>query len=300
MGESTKPTSTLRIREIIKILNKMNLVKADYNNIKRLIKEMIFLADFNAEIHASKSQYFRGRISKDKLSDISDLTYPPSKNILNYQRCNSPHKPMFYCTESTRPIYSELNVQPGDIVYLSNWSLKEDIYVITIPPDLVKEEGDKRNQLISAYFDTVFSQPIHETYTEQYKITSAISEVITEQKISFEDTQSEGSIKIPEVSLKYPSVQYPSEAYCLAFHPEIVDQYLNLEYVEEILVTEAINRTYRIERKDGASNFKDGKINWTGRPLNWKIEEPGKQLNMKAELGSWVARDTNGNIVNPE
>jgi len=50
---------------------------------------------------------------------------------------------------------------------------------------------------------------------------------------------------------------------------------------------------------DYATARSDGSLEWKGRGPNWKLAENGPQLSLRPEQGVWVARDQDGNIVDP-
>lgn len=197
---------------------------------------------------------------------------------------------MFYCSPDPAAVFYELHVQPGDAVYLSKWSLTKKFFLNRIAAQDDGSPSSAVKEIISTYFETKFSQPVHDTYSSQYKITSAISEKL-----------STGNViggTIPFGGLTYPSVAHPNRSENIVVQPHIVDECLRLDYVEELLVTAVDGYTISYDRKDFSSNFEDGKIHWAGSPMKWTLP-PGSTLTMTAEADGWVARDERGNIVNP-
>ena len=77
-----------------------------------------------------------------------------------------------------------------------------------------------------------------------------------------------------------------------------MDTCLRLDYVEEVHVNEVIGKTIKYTRADFASTFSDGKIDWQNQILHWTIP-PRSLITVTAEHDGWIARDEEGNIVNP-
>jgi hypothetical protein len=74
----------------------------------------------------------RGRISNtNKLTNISELSYKPSKSVNGYGRCNIPHHSVFYGGNNVLTVLSELDPEEGDNIYLAIAELKDS-------PDMLK------------------------------------------------------------------------------------------------------------------------------------------------------------------
>lgn len=285
-----KPIKATEARDIIRQLNRLNLEMADYDNLKTLIDRLIYGVPLMAITPHDETRFFRGCVYKEKPFETKLLSYPPSELAVNFQRCNPPGKSMFYCSSDPAAVFCELHVQPGDAVYLSKWSLTNKFLLNRIAAQDDGGPSTAVKEIISTYFETKFSQPVHDTYSSQYKITSAISEKL-----------STGNViggTIPFGGLTYPSVAHPNRSENIAVQPHIVDECLRLDYVEELLVTAVDGYTISYDRKDFSSNFEDGKINWAGSPMKWTLP-PDSTLIMTVEADGWVARDERGNIVNP-
>lgn len=237
------------------------------------------------------ARLYRGVVYKDKPMQKSYLSYPPKELVTNFQRCNGPCSPMFYCSVDPSAIYFELGVKPGDKVYISKWSVVKEFFINRIAAVGELEIDNAVRDTVLTFFETKFSQPIHETYSSQYKVTAAITEKMTTGKINGDDRLLG--------ALSYPSVAHPGRSENLAVKPEIVDQCMQLDYVEEITITSVSDdKTISFDRTDFSSNFESDRINWTGKALHWTVGS-GKALTVTVEPDGWVARDENGNIVNP-
>ena len=133
MSSMKKSITVSKARTIIQQLNRMNLDITDYAYIKSLTDKLVIGLPMTCITPHKDTRFYRGIIYKEKPTIIDCLGYPPSEIIVNYQRCNPPGKPMFYCSPDPAAVYYELGVQPGDVVYMSKWSVTEDFFVNQIP-----------------------------------------------------------------------------------------------------------------------------------------------------------------------
>jgi hypothetical protein len=283
----TRPVSAYEARGIIKKLNRMDLDRIGYGHIKNTIQSLITGLPIRMITPHLSARLYRGVIHKDKPLDVKLLGYPPKELVTSFQRCNPPNSPMFYCSVDPAVVCSESRVRHGDRIYLSKWSVVEEFFCARISPN---EEGHKNSlehELIFGYFETKFLQPVHETYSNQYKITAAICEKLTTGNI-IGDPRTNGG-------LTYPSVAHPSRSENLAIQPHVVDRCLRLDWVEELLIEEVTDISISYNRTDFSANFENGLIVWTGKPLHWTLA-PGELITMTAEHDGWVARDMDGNI----
>jgi len=236
------------------------------------------------------TRLYRGVTHKNKPVDVKLLGYPPKELVTNFQRCNPPNSPMFYCSVDPAVVCSELGMQPHEKLYLSKWSIAEKFFCARISPNDDEYENSPENELIFGFFETKFLQPIHETYSSQYKITSAICEVLTTGNING-DLRTNGG-------LTYPSVAHSSRSENLAIQPHVVDRCLRLDWVEELSIEAVSDNGISYKITDSSTSFENGLIAWTGKPLHWTVA-PGKVIKMTNEHDGWIARDMDGNIVNP-
>lgn len=269
----------------------MDLDKANYEYIKEQVNSLFVGLQIRGITLDKETRLYRGVIYTQKPLDVSQLWYPPFKNITNFQRCNPPNKPMFYCSPDPASIFYELDVKPGDNIYISKWSAISNFIILQMAPNVAETSGNHAQDIILTFFETKFSQPIHETYSSQYKITSAIAE-----HMSKGDIVNDENIEIGAIS--YPSVSHPGRSENIAIRPEIVDTCLRLDYVEEINVKEVRGKIIEYTRTDFCSHFSEGKIEWEGNIIHWTVP-PGALITLTAEHDGWIARDEKGNIVNP-
>lgn len=286
-----EPLRTTEARDLIRQLNRMDLSRADYGYIKELINKLFVGVPIRGITPHKDARLYRGRVSGDKPSTVAQLSYPPADKVINFQRCNPPHAPMFYCSPDPAAIFYELDIKKGDNLYISKWSVTSDFLILQIAPNMKEETEHHLRDMVLTFFETKFSQPIHETYSSQYKITSAIAEFMSKGQIADREKLKLGAIS-------YPSVSHPGRSENLAIRPEIVDGCLKLDYVEEVHIDAIRGQEIQYTRTNFASQFPGSKIEWQDKVLHWTVP-PGTLIKMTAEPDGWVARDENGNIVNP-
>jgi len=268
----------------------MDLDRINYEYIQELINKLVIGLPMRGITPHKESRLYRGVVYTEKPSVVGKLGYPPAEKIIDFQRCNPPARPMFYCSPGPASVFYELGVAVGDFVYLSKWSVVNDFFLNQIAPITEGGIDHQVKDIVFTFFETKFSQPIHEKYSSQYKITSAIAE-----RLSFGNLDGDRR-KIGAIT--YPSVSHPGRSENLAIRPEIVDSCLKLGYVEELYVTAVEETKISYNRTDFCANFDGENIKWEGKILHWTIP-PGGQVTAIAEQDGWVLRDEQGNIVNP-
>ncbi len=283
-------------------MNRLNLDDADYDHLLRRVNRLITGVPLAGTVIKPRTRLYRGRKCRTKLMQLSDLGAPPVTAVVNFQRCNPPNDPMFYCATHQATACYELNAAVGEIVYISCWHVKNEFLTQVIPPDRMSKSTDSRLAMIATFFETKFSQPIHETFSSQYKITSAIADRLTAKEFNLTaptDAPNREAYLHGVGCLLYPSVAYPKEAECLAIRPRIVESCLELAYVEEWQVTAIGAGEVSIQRLDVSGSFENGEIGWTGKPLHWTLKEAGQLVTATAEPDGWVLRNEDGTLVRP-
>ncbi len=188
----------------------------------------------------------------------SELGYPPPHILTNFQRCNAPFSPMFYCAEDPRIAIHEIRPQTGTEIYVSRWKTKRSFSIgfLTLPSD--HKYYSDTSKLVYSFFEKQFTQPITKS-SAKYKITAAISKCISTGGPPPGD---------PELgAVIYSSVAHSSKGRNIAIWPHIIDSSLELIDVERIVITEASDRDFIFLRLDYANDFGNGQIHWKGAPL---------------------------------
>ncbi len=201
---------------------------------------------------------------------------------------------MFYSSSRRASALSECRAQVGDVAYLSQWIGRGKIPFNR----LLDDHGDEQfidnlrpvDHLLISHFDTIFTRRIHDTFSDDYKFTAAITELLTKRFQAWDkfNVGADG-----HVALRYPSVQQFDGAYNTAMDPAFARERLSLVHVMELTV-EQTEPEIRVAVTDTAIEFSDGLIRWTGdvtkvptlRPSNRDVEF------IKANQG-WLIRTLN-------
>ena len=153
--------------------------------------------------------------------------------------------------------------------------------------------------MVHEFLAAEFSRVVEPGSEHEYKLSIAIAEKL----LGPLNTENGGST-IPAGSqfggLIYPALAMSANADNLALLPEIVDQHLDLEQVEYIRVEDKTSETqFQVTVLDFANSWgSDGSIEWKGRRPQWQIQA-GEAVQVSVENGRWVARDVNGEIIEP-
>lgn len=261
-------SSKLSIHLELKKLNRIDMERADYNSIKRIVSTITDGMHAKVGTTSPAELFFRGRLNPDsKPTNVKELGAPPADAVVGFQRCNAPGQPMFYAASKRITAILECGAEAGDRLFLSQWISKDKIPVNrTIYDEFDPDDVfsvDEKDKILHSYFDTMFTRRIHKTFSNDYKITSAISELLT-SKFKAEDQRKIGSDGF--VSLKYPSVADIGNGHNTVFHPSFARERLELLHVMELLIEERSGRGVTLSVKDTARSFPNGEIEWTGNP----------------------------------
>lgn len=277
------------VRKIIQEVNRINLKEVDYDYVKQKVGNLFGGIKCNGISLNEGQPLFRGIVYNDKPTNISYLGAPPKEFVTGFQRCNSPGNPLFYCSGNQAPVLYEIHPQKGDKVYMSKWSVeKADQFLITLSPNHLDDDLDPLISSIYSFFDTKFSEPIHDTFSFRYKVTSAIAELLVRDNLF--DRQA--------IGIAHTSVAYPGGADNIVLLPEYVNSNLSLDYVEELEIVDVTKEGFQVIFTDIATDFTDGIIHWEGRAKQHTI--PAKSIaHFIMESSGWVMKDNEGNTIDP-
>lgn len=280
-------------REIRRKLSRVDLSSAEYGYVKSIVEQFVKGFYIRAFTLKKGQRLYRGVKYDFQPDNVSFLGAPPAHKVEGFQRCNKPHSPMFYCSVDPAAVFYELDVKEGDVVYLSKWSVDiDDFFVSPVVCQLDDDSLYSALDMVYTYFETVFSQPVHDTFSYQYKVTAAISELLAARGVNGDPAGREIG------GLSFPSVSHPNCSDNLVLYPDVSERCLSLDYVEEVEVIKVSGKTIDVKFTDISNSFDSGVINWAGRPGEWSIA-PGQVLTFTAEPDGWVARDSVGNVVSP-
>lgn len=159
---------------------------------------------------------------------ISKLWYPPIERT-KLSRANFDRQPKFYCSGDPRATLFELQLNPGDTLVLSKWTLTEKTScyplgyspesfkklhsnrdVPLLIPDGVKHPNQRKldNKKVEKFFNDIFT----EINPLVYKVTAAIAE---------------NFFRTPTIDLiAYPAIQVCGNAENFVFMPDMVHRKL--------------------------------------------------------------------------
>ena len=254
------------LRRQIQALNRLNLDVVDYSAVKEQVNAIFKHFTVTVTVSGLSSSLFRVRKNpSSKPTHVNHLKAPPPEYVNGFQRCNGPGNPMFYAATKRIGAILESRVEPGDTVYLGQWRIDKRFTVNSLlHPKLSADMGLPQNsETALAFIDTVFTRPVHDTYSSQYMITAALTERLTS------DFPNDGQFETADdgfVGLYYPSVVDIENTLNVAMHPNIVERCLTLAHVMEATVVSCSNRNVTLNVTDNSNAMEDDNIEWLGNP----------------------------------
>ncbi|MCC7507449.1 MAG: hypothetical protein IT259_19235 [Saprospiraceae bacterium] len=133
----TPPPDEKELELAIGRLNNIDLWKLEIEEIIELLRPLrIGLLQFAYSLAIGQFLY-RGRKVAKKVTNMSELSYPPSE-VVGWMRANRPNNPIFYCSTDGVTVLSEISAEVGDMVLLSKWKCLEKFYVNNIGYTMVR------------------------------------------------------------------------------------------------------------------------------------------------------------------
>ena len=206
--------------------------------------------------HDYPLKIFRARIisdeSEDDISNPRTFSYPPKAKATCYQRANVPGFPVFYgamdgktALEELRN-YSNMPIQKGDKVYLSEWKLKPGSSYTLNYLTLSNIIGEQHlfsdiTKKIDAEFERIFYNEPEALKQKQKFLFEQVSELFLTGNyfqsglIAYQILYNSPVIKDIKIDgIFYPSCSNNYRSVNCAFLPEFVDQNLELEIVRKV------------------------------------------------------------------
>lgn len=252
-----------KIRDIIRELNRIDLETVEYQKVVEKIIPLVTQIPMFIQMSKSTELFFRSRICNYKrIECIDELFAPPNELVKGFQRCNPPKKSMFYSSSKRITTLLECNVTVGDIVYLSQWINKEPtplniLLCNNIETNLQQISSDQ--EIITSYLDTIFTRPIHKSFSNAYKISAAITELITN---NFKPNKEQDIREDKKVALVYPSILDIQGSYNTVFSPNLAKERLLPLHIMKLKVIEKNGRSIKVKIIDNAREIIDGIIIW--------------------------------------
>jgi hypothetical protein len=151
----------------------------------------------------------------------------------------------------------------------------------------VGNPGGEDTREIANFLADAFAQRIAPGERYRYKLSVAIAEKLFDHGLF--------------AGLVYPTIAMWANADNVAIKPRYADSTLRFVRAEYARIDAIRDLQLDITVLDTAvAEGIDGVIQWRGRVDQWVLRNQGNALTMSAENGRWVARDQNGNIVEPE
>ncbi len=295
------------VKDAIKKIESIDLQNTSIDELEELLNPLFIGYKVSAPRFETGIYLYRGRIC-DKPSNTKDVNYPLPSVITSYGRLNNISESIFYGATARGVPFFELDVDVGDRIALSVWKSTERILLNHVGftdecttllnskrnldriYEFVKETNNfgDLNNFVHSYLASKFSETIKKGEEYKYKLTIAIG-----RKLIMGDLFA---------GILYPTITMSGNADNFALKPECVNDKLVLEKVEYIRVDKcSAGLRYNITLLDFANSFtKNGEIEWKSRLPHWVLRKKGEMLRVAVENGRWVARNPNGEIVEPE
>lgn len=302
-----------QVRDRIKAVRKIDLKNADIDFLKKRMNDL-FVGYYLSSIALKKGNIlYRGVkwSENEKPNFVTKISYPDNSYVKTLGRCNRQGNSMFYCSISREAPFFELKVFEGDFIAISHWTSLREVMVNNVGyvdetferygssredlPDWVKLQGFACawQREIHGFFAKEFTKDVSSDQTDNYKLSIAISEKLTEGNLNHIF-----AYKGRFAGLVYPSLSMSANSDNYVISPEFVDECLKLEKVEWIRVDKIrVDKKIDITVLDFADSFSDkGEIEWKGRAPNWKINS-GESAVVEVRNGRYEVRDLQGNLL---
>jgi hypothetical protein len=247
----------LKALALINDLHSIDLQTADFFSVKNKVSSLLIYTPIYFSHTVPGEVLYRGVIYPQRPLQTRLLGAPPSEMVKDFQRCNGPNNPKFYCSVFRSTVFHEINAVAGDVVYLSTWRIKKKFGTRVIQ-NRRNHNADVLSNAINTFTESVFKRNIDRAFSFQYKLSAAFADFFTDQQ---------GTPSYPQPSaLTYPSVAHNFRAENLAIAPSAVNECLELEAVEELRFISIKGEMVEAEIFNHATSFRGGVIEWKGYP----------------------------------
>jgi hypothetical protein len=232
--------------------------------------------------------------SGEDISNPKTFSYPPAVYATGFQRANAPGHPVFYAAADGKSALEEvrLNGEPlkvGDLVFLTKWQVKDEIKYslnyLTRKNIIADHHGFKDLTLrIYSEFDRIFKNEDVFLNKEQRFLFEECTELFFSESYHASGTIGHDILYRTPVTngIKISGIIYPSCAnkfrgINFAFHPDFVDNALDLVSVQLATFKEFSEEGANLTSRYSGSVV-DGKIVWTVQRLYLQINELTSQV----------------------
>lgn len=281
-------TKSEELSKLISKLNRIDFDDVDFMEIREIINKLFIKSSIVPVINIGVDKFiFRVRKNPEsKPVHVNELKHPPKQYVTGYQRCNEPSNPIFYAATNRKSAILETDVNVDDIIYISQWRVSEDFACNSL---LLIENNDftypEHQYQLNTFIETVFTHPVHSTFSNKYKITAAIAD-----KLMNNYSKSDDIYKISKkgsVGLIYPSVKNIGKSYNIALKPHIANNKLHLMHIIEAKVLEVRGKNVKLEILDNSYSFSNSLINWSSNPNSLPLLNNGHGTLYKCDGKAW-------------
>ena len=291
-----------KARAAIAAALRTDLSRASIDELKVILAPAIEGRVVNVPILNAGTPVYRARI-EERPTHIRDLSYP-APALAPLGRVNRAGAPVFYCSAAREGALFEVAPSLGATVAVVKWITTKPMVVHPVGYSLsafnqlqskrdseswvgfFSEPGGSAHAEITDFLATTFVRVIGPGESSDfYKLSVAIAEMLFAQDM-FD-------------GLLYPTIALAAGSDNLAIKPTFVDQHLQFVEAELFRVQEVRDQGFEVLPLDLARHVEpDGAVAWRGRPKQLVLPPYGT-LVLTAENGRWVARDSDGRVVEP-
>lgn len=305
-GVPVGPGSLDEKRQIIATIRSLDLRSLSIDEIKLHVWDLLDNFVIRTPDTVVGQNVHRARIFPTKTPPelLADIGLPPVCVITKDQRCNRAGQRMFYCTTGRAAALWENHAKPGDYFAVSKWRFikpcrlnmvgysEEAFWRLgasrAMPTDVTFPGETQANKEVRAFLADIFSVDVKEWRSEWYKLTTAITEILV----------AEGTFG----GLLYPTIAMSARADNLALKPEFLSDGLKFVGAKYVVMKDSDGASINVDTIDFAPGVRpDGRLDWKGRAEQWILAKQWDALTFTSdENGERIARDQDGNIVDPQ
>lgn len=217
-------------------LSRVDLSKASYDYLCKQVGILTDQVEMVVQYVTGADMLFRVRLNPpSRPSTWDDLGAPPAQFVTGFQRCNPPGVPMFYGASRRIIALKETRTKPGDVVYLSQWAPNTGYPVSSMFDSREHLRGislSSHSEYVTTYLDALITRPIHEVFSSQYKLTSAIAQELT---TNFHPDGHSGVGDDELSALIYPSIFDAERSFNMAMHSSFARERMILTHLTEMV-----------------------------------------------------------------
>jgi hypothetical protein len=257
------------LEETIDTLERFDLAKTDFKEVVALVDKMLHGAGtivtrpiFGAAYHRVRKRPLQHPNWRPSM--LKDVDAPAARFVTNFQRCNGPGSPMFYCSDNWDIALRETRVQPGDVAYLSTWVVKGPMVTFSMPPGRCDGQDRKSFDILSTYINRKFTEEIDGAEDSRYMITAAFAHLYATGRLDRFNPRLE-----PLAGIYYRSV-VNRNAENLAIFPSQVRANMELSTVYELIIGDCSGELPEVDVTAVATPIAQKGVAWGRQVLKWQ------------------------------